>query len=342
MPAGIDPRMAAQQHMSRMGYPERPAMPAGMSPEQQQSAATEMAGGLPRQVDPGLPQAHPGALQQQLQQMKQAVPALPLLKKRKEYPPLVPWRTTITQGSTNLPTTSRAEMEWAAATNSVPDQQDRFTDAAEPLDITTMCVKRAKRRLKFTTQLMQQLVPALPCQLFKGNALDDYKSATFVLAKFAVSEACWLSTGLSREASGAVATEDGAENSKGEVSIVKSDQQVAVVSEAGSSKLRIQSEQKLIEFQDELSRLERVPAASKLSRELHDLDKLVVLNRLAKVHGNDFLVGITNPTGSPRGKLEARSDAPVVYNPETAYPERFVAAVVVPQTIPENLMLLQL
>lgn len=104
-------------------------------------------------------------------------------------------------------------------------QQDRFTDAVEPLDITAMCVKRAKRRLKFTTQLMQQLVPALPCQLFKGNALDDYKSATFVLAKFAVSEACWLSTGLSREASGAVAAEDGAdgadgaENSKGEVSM---------------------------------------------------------------------------------------------------------------------------
>jgi len=66
---------------------------------------------------------------------------------------------------------------------------------------------------------MQQLVPALPCQLFKGNLLDDYKSATFVLAKFAVSEACWLSTGLSRETSGAVPTEDSAENSNGNVSM---------------------------------------------------------------------------------------------------------------------------
>jgi hypothetical protein len=80
-----------------------------------------------------------------------------------------------------------------------------------------MCVKRAKRRLKFTTQLMQQLVPALPCQLFKGTGLDDYKSATFVLAKFAVSEACWLSTGLSRGTSGVVAIEDSAEKSNGDV-----------------------------------------------------------------------------------------------------------------------------
>lgn len=110
MSSGIDPRMAAQQHMSRVGYPDRPAMPAGMSPEpqqqlqQQQSAATEMVAGLPRQVDGGLPQAQSGALQQ-LQQLKQAAPISPLIKKRKEYPPLVPWRTTITQGSTNLPTT---------------------------------------------------------------------------------------------------------------------------------------------------------------------------------------------------------------------------------------------
>lgn len=63
---------------------------------------------------------------------------------------------------------------------------------------------------------------------------------------------------------------------------------------------------------------------------------------MAKVHGSEFLAGSTNPTGSPRGKLETHSEAPVVYSPETAYPERFVAAVFVPQTIPENLMLLQL
>jgi hypothetical protein len=65
---------------------------------------------------------------------------------------------------------------------------------------------------------MQQIVPALPCQLFKGNLLDDYKSATFVLAKFAVSEACWLATGLNREPSGAVAIEEITENSNGDVS----------------------------------------------------------------------------------------------------------------------------
>ena len=64
---------------------------------------------------------------------------------------------------------------------------------------------------------MQQLVPALPCQLFKGNGLDDYKSATFVLAKFAVSEACWLSTGLRKGTSGAAAIEVSAEKSNEDV-----------------------------------------------------------------------------------------------------------------------------
>lgn len=96
--------------------------------------------------------------------------------------------------------------------------QERFNDAVETLDVTAMCVKRAKRRLKCTTQLMQQIVPALPSQLFKGNSLDDYKSATFVLAKFAVSEACWLATGLSREPSGGVTIEECVEESNGNVS----------------------------------------------------------------------------------------------------------------------------
>jgi hypothetical protein len=85
--------------------------------------------------------------------------------------------------------------------------------------------------------------------------------------------------------------------------------------------------------------LESAPTASKLARELHDLDKLVVLNRMARVHGSEFLAGLT---GSPRGKLESHGEAPVIYSPENAYPERFVAAVIVPQTIPDNLMLFPL
>lgn len=46
---------------------------------------------------------------------------------------------------------------------------------------------------------MQQIIPALPCQLFKGCTLDDHKSAAFVLAKFAVSEVCWLATGAGKD-----------------------------------------------------------------------------------------------------------------------------------------------
>ncbi|XP_024395935.1 uncharacterized protein [Physcomitrium patens] len=346
MSSGLDPRIAAQQHMSRVGFADRPAMPAGISTGKQ-STTLEMVAGQPGQVGVGLAQNQPGALQQ-LQQMKQATPVTPLFKKRKEYPPLVPWRTTISQGSTNLPTTSRAEMEWAAATNSVPDQE-RFNDAVETLDITAMCVKRAKRRLKFTTQLMQQIVPALPCQLFKESTLDDYKSATFVLAKFAVSEACWLATGLNREIPCAVAIEaieESAENGNGDNSSVKSEQQLAVVKRTSAlglpSKLKVQFKQKMTDLQGVLSRLERAPTASKLSRELHDLDKLVVLNRMARVNGNEFVAGLSSPNGSPRGKLEAHREAPLVYSPENAYPERFVAAVFVPQRIPDNLMLLPL
>ena len=109
-----------------------------------------------------------------------------------------------------------------------------------------------------------------------------------------------------------------------------------------TSQVMIRFEQRMINFQDELSRLENAPTALKLSRELYDLDKLVVVNRMARVHGSEFLAGLINPTGSPRGKVESRGEVPVISNPENAYPERFVAAVFVPQTIPDNLMLFPL
>ena len=100
MSSGMDPRLAAQQHMARVGYADRPAMPAGISPDRQ-TPATEVAAGLPGQADVGSSQGQVGASQH----LQQAAPVAPIIKKRKEFPPLVPWRTTISQGSANLPTT---------------------------------------------------------------------------------------------------------------------------------------------------------------------------------------------------------------------------------------------
>jgi len=78
----------------------------------------------------------------------------------------------------------------------------------EPSDVTALCMKRARRRLKLTTQLMQQLIPALPCRLFKGSTPEDQDNTVFLIAKFAVTEACLLATGVSKEQSAVTIRED--------------------------------------------------------------------------------------------------------------------------------------
>lgn len=50
----------------------------------------------------------------------------------------------------------------------------------------------SRRRLILTTQLMQQLVPTVPSELFNGKATSAYQSLSFVVAKSALADACSL------------------------------------------------------------------------------------------------------------------------------------------------------
>lgn len=89
-------------------------------------------------------------------------------------------------------------------------------------------------------------------------------------------------------------------------------------------------------------RLESSPTALKLSRDLHDLDKLGIVTRLAKVHGTGILAGLPNSSGSPRGRQDATFETSHLYNSPMAYPERYVAAVAFPRKLPEGFMLVPL
>lgn len=100
MSSFVDPRSSAQQqlqqHLSRVGYAERPSIPAG--PSLDKPAAVAPTGQVGQAY--GYSQEQPGAIQ-----LKQPAQITPTLKKRKkEYLPLIPWRITITQAASILPT----------------------------------------------------------------------------------------------------------------------------------------------------------------------------------------------------------------------------------------------
>lgn len=105
LPPFADPRAAMQQHMSRVNYPERPAIPVGLSPEKPPASATALAPVAPGQVGNEWSQEQSVALQE----LKHAAPVEPPPRKRKEYSPLVPWRMTITHASCNLANTRFVE-----------------------------------------------------------------------------------------------------------------------------------------------------------------------------------------------------------------------------------------
>lgn len=105
LPSFADPRAAMQQHMSRVNYQERPAIPVGLSPEKPPAPATALVPVAPGQVGNEWSQEQSVALQE----LKQAAPVEPPPRKRKEYSPLVPWRMTITHASCNLANTRFVE-----------------------------------------------------------------------------------------------------------------------------------------------------------------------------------------------------------------------------------------
>lgn len=55
-------------------------------------------------------------------------------------------------------------------------------------------VPQSRRRLILTTQLMHQLIPAVPAVTLKEVAAASYRSVTFTVAKSALADACSLVT----------------------------------------------------------------------------------------------------------------------------------------------------
>ena len=64
-------------------------------------------------------------------------------------------------------------------------------DEAETME-DDLLMPQSRRRLILTTQLMHQLIPAVPAMLFEGEATSAYASVTYSVAKAALSDACSL------------------------------------------------------------------------------------------------------------------------------------------------------
>eukprot|EP01018_Ginkgo_biloba_P010539 Gb_16170 [translate_table: standard] len=230
-------------------------------------------------------------------------------KRKKVILPLRPWRIEITESGGQLPSISDAELAWATATNRQPEKDEA---EIEFCDEEAGSVSRAKRRLILASQLMQQLVPPLPAVVMGGKATVEHESATYILAKTSLGDACKLGSSL---------------RAFGHLPKFKRSKDTSIlrIMERFMGRAR--------DLANELQRLETSPYMSELRSESRDLERLSITNRLAKHHARSFLAA---PAKGITERRESPSDSALSIR--KLCPHRYVTAVPMPKNLPEGVL----
>lgn len=246
-------------------------------------------------------------------------------KRKKEVTRLIPWHVDITQAGEHLPTTSDAELAWASATNRLTEKEEDEIDNQEE---GAGSVPRVKRRLKLTTQLVQQLIPPIPAAVLRGKASVEYENAAYTLAKTALRDACKLASTSSKDMG------KKAENENLAFGQLQKPKRLN-----GNSVLRIAESfmDRAKNLEDEFSRLEASSSLTDLRSDIQDLESSSIVNRLVKHHGRNLPVDHSKVIIEER---ESSSDSALCSR--KLCPQRYVTAVPMPRNLPEGVLCISL
>ncbi|KAG2334505.1 hypothetical protein Bca52824_005685 [Brassica carinata] len=220
---------------------------------------------------------------------------------------LLSWNKEVMQGPLRLKTLSDAEVDWVRATN-------RF---AEKVEFETLledgAVIRSKRRLIYTRQLMQQLVPPPPARVISLLANSNYEFVAYTAARAALGDACSsISNGSIELFSPLNKSNPLSEGRKAET---VSHQYISRAAEDFISRSR--------KLETDFTGLQNGTTVADLCVEVQDLEKFAVINRFAKFH----------PTSSSMD----RTVSSLKLNPQ-----RYVTIAPMPRNIPDRVQCLSL
>ncbi|XP_038977818.1 uncharacterized protein LOC120108303 [Phoenix dactylifera] len=242
---------------------------------------------------------------------------VPRLKKRKSATSeLLPWHKEVAQGSRRLQTISMAELHWAQASNRLTEKVE---DEAEMLE-DGLPVPQPRRRLILTTQLMQQLLPAIPAAILKAESPSAYESVTYCVAKSALGDACSLIA------------------SSGCDSCVQLDKEKMISEKHRTSeKVGDSIYSKVVEnfigrskrLESEFLRLDRRTSMLDVRLECQELERFSIVNRLGRFHGRSHTDGVESSSTSENA-------------PRRTFPQRYVTALSMPGNLPEGVLCLSL
>ncbi|KAL0343808.1 UNVERIFIED_CONTAM: hypothetical protein Sangu_1268200 [Sesamum angustifolium] len=232
--------------------------------------------------------------------------ALPKPKKRKSVAfDMVTWNKEVNEEPLRLQNISISELEWAEASNRRLQEAQKEAEIVEEV----FPVVRAKRRLNFTTQIMQQVFRPAPVVILLGDARSNCDYVAYSVGRLALGDACNWTNKLPSDTKNA--SPDKPKTSRR-------------ISACDLSKAVEGLISRVAKLESDLSRLDRSLSIVDIKIESQEVEKFSTYNRFAKFHVK---------TG-PSTVDPASSSGPSIV--QKTRPQPYVIALPMPGTIPEG------
>ncbi|KAL2523038.1 uncharacterized protein Fot_26961 [Forsythia ovata] len=218
---------------------------------------------------------------------------------------LVPWHKEVTQNLWRLQNISTAELEWAQATNKIFEEVKMEAVVLEDFHP----VVRAKRRLIFTTQLMQQVFRPAPTVILSADASSNYDFMAYFAARLTLGDACSLATNSQSPSDTSDMSPEKLKTSKR-----TSAYDFSKVAERFTSQVKM--------LEGNMLRLDKSLSITDIKAETQELEKFSIINRLAKFHGR-----------AHQGVFDTASSSGTAPSAQKMHLQRYVIAVPMPRTV---------
>ncbi|XP_072976947.1 uncharacterized protein [Typha angustifolia] len=220
------------------------------------------------------------------------------------------WHKVI-EGPQKLQSIRVGELDWAQASNRLIE---KLEDEAE-MQEDGPSIAPSRRRLIITTQLTQQLIPAVPAAILKEEAASSYESLTYNVAKLTLGDACSLISCL--ESKSCLHADDDNLASEGTRSPEK-------VSDHFFSKAMEDFVGRSKNLENDFIRLDKRTSMLDVRLECQELERFSIVNRLGKFHGRNHTEGVEGSASESA--------------PRRTFPQRYVTALPMAGNLPEGVL----
>ncbi|EAY89026.1 hypothetical protein OsI_10510 [Oryza sativa Indica Group] len=232
-------------------------------------------------------------------------------KKRKSAESdLVSWHKLIEHPKT-LRNMSTTEMDWAWAANRLMEKAEDDAENLEDVPVNYLW----RKRLRLTTRLIQQILPAIPAKVLRAQAASAYEGVTYNIAMFTLGDACNMASYNSRTLT------DHENNSSEQTNAKKMEDRLSKVVEVFTGRIK--------KMENDFVSLNKRSSMLDVQLECQDLERISIVNRLGRFHGRNHAAGV-----------EASSASEMI--PRRIFPERHVMSFAVPGNLPEGVYCLSL